>query len=206
MAGKWSDIWSRFSGRGAYPHQLAFMLLIPIRSLILSPRALVARLHLNAEARVLELGPGPGFFSGAVARSVPRGHLCLADLQREMLVKARRRLRRAGLVNVSFTQASATALPFASGVFDVVFLVAVLGEVPDPAGCLRSIGQCLRAGGLLSITELPGDPDAMSESEVSSLARAEGFERVETFPTRRGFTINFRKPTNTHFSETQVRK
>jgi tRNA A58 N-methylase Trm61 len=95
--GRWRDVWSRFIGRGTYPHEFAFLLLIPLRSLLLTPRKLVARLHLTETSRVLELGRGPGFFSVGVARNVPRGHLCLVDLQREMLEKARRRLRRAGV-------------------------------------------------------------------------------------------------------------
>lgn len=192
-AGKWRDIWSRFRGRGTYPHQLAFLLLIPLRRFILSPRRLIGFLHLTETSRVLELGPGPGFFSVEVGRSVPRGSLCLADLQREMLDKARRRIRRAGVTSASFLQASASALPFAADVFDIAFLVAVLGEVPDPGFCLESLRCSLRPGGLLSITELPGDPDAMGESEVLALARSKQLEHVETLPLRGGFTINFRK-------------
>jgi ubiquinone/menaquinone biosynthesis C-methylase UbiE len=130
-----------------------------------------------------------------VVRSIPRGHLYLADLQREMLEKARRRVQRAGLPNASFTQADATALPFAPGVFDVAFLVAVLGEVPDPGACLESIGRTLRPQGVLSVTEMPGDPDALAEPDVLALGSAKGFEHFETFPLRgRGFTANFRKP------------
>lgn len=191
----WRDIWDRFKGRGAYPHQLAFLLLIPLRSLIFSPRQLAARLHLRADARVLELGPGPGFFSVEIARRVPRGHLCLVDLQREMLEKARARLRRAGAANVSFVQASASALPLAREAFDAAFLVTVLGEVPDPSACIAGSSSVLRPGGLLSITELAGDPDVMTESDITGLAKAANLERAETFPMRFGFTVNFKKPT-----------
>ncbi|HYB89976.1 MAG TPA: methyltransferase domain-containing protein [Candidatus Binataceae bacterium] len=189
------DIWRQFSGRGTtYPHELAFLLTLPFRRLILSPEQLVDRLGLHENSRVLELGPGPGFFSVRVARSLPQGHLYLADIQIEMLRKARTRLARSGVSNASFVQASAGALPFAAGTLDVVFLVAVLGEVPDPDACVASIAQVLRSGGILSITELPGDPDALSEAEVARLACARGFERAETYPIRGGFTANFRKP------------
>jgi ubiquinone/menaquinone biosynthesis C-methylase UbiE len=130
-----------------------------------------------------------------VARSIPRGHLYLVDLQREMLNKARSRVRQAGLENASFTQANATALPFAPGVFDIAYLVAVLGEVPDPGACLESIRRSLRPQGILSVTELPGDPDAIAEPDLMALASAKGFQHLETFPVRgRGFTANFRKP------------
>jgi len=190
----WRDIWNRFTGRGAYPHQLAFMLLNPLRSLIFSPRELAARLDLTAASRVLELGPGPGFFSVYIARRLPSGHLCLVDLQREMLEKARARIRRARVANVSFAQASATALPFAREVFDAAFLVTVLGEVPDAAACIAELRDALRPGGLLSITELAGDPDAMTERDIAALAKAANLDHAETFPMRFGFTINFRRP------------
>jgi ubiquinone/menaquinone biosynthesis C-methylase UbiE len=188
------DLWQRFAGRGTYPHELAFLLLMPGRGFILSPARLVERLHLEPAARVLEIGPGPGYFSLAVAGSLPRGMLCLFDLQREMLVKATARLRRAGAGRTCFVQGNATVLPFGAGVFDVVFLVAVLGEVPDPAACVAAAARVLCPGGLLSITELPGDPDALTRSEVTVLATAAGFEASEILPLRGGFTANFRKP------------
>ena len=140
------------------------------------------------------MGPGPGYFSVEIARSVPQGRLELFDIQREMLQKARGKLRRAGVTNVGFTQGSGAALPFKSGVFDVAFLVAVLGEVSDPAACVHAIARTLRPRALLSISEIPGDPDALSEADVRAPAEAAGLQWVETFPIRRGFTLNFRKP------------
>ena len=191
---EWRDAWNHFTGRGAYPHQFAFLLLIPLRSLMFSPRQLAERLALKPDARVLELGPGPGFFSVEIARRITHGHLCLIDLQHEMLTKARARLWRARLTNVSFARADATALPLARDTLDAAFLVTVLGEVPDPASCMVELSRALRPGGLLSITELAGDPDAMSESEIAAIASAAKLDRAETFPMRFGFTINFRKP------------
>jgi len=189
----WREVWEHFKGRGAYPHQLAFLLLNPLRSLLFSPRELVARLRLTANSQVLELGPGPGFFSVHIARCIPNGHLCLVDLQREMLDKARARITHAGLSNVSFVQASGSALPFAREVFDAAFLVTVLGEVTDAAACVVQLRDGLRRGGLLSITELAGDPDAMTEGDIAALAQAANLEHSETFVKRFGFTINFRK-------------
>lgn len=190
---KWLDIWKRFTGKGTYPHELAFLLNLPLRRWVFSPADLVGRLHLTPQSRVLEIGPGPGYFSPAVARTIPRGHLALLDIQSEMLAKARAKLRRAGAANVSFTRGSASALPYRTASFDVVFLVAVLGEVPDPAACMRSVHRVLRPGGIVSVTELPGDPDALSSAEITAMAESSDLARQETLPAPRGFTANYRK-------------
>lgn len=190
---RWKDIWRRFSGRGTYPHELAIMLLLPVRRIVLSPEKLVANLHLTRTSRVLEIGPGPGFFSIDVAQAIPQGRLELVDIQVEMLQKARRRLHRAGLHNAGYTQANAVKLPFSSGAFDVAFLVAVLGEVPDPKACLLSIADALRPGGLLLVAELPGDPDALTEQQLRTLTQSTGLEFVESVRVSRGLLTSFRR-------------
>jgi ubiquinone/menaquinone biosynthesis C-methylase UbiE len=190
---KWKDIWSRFSGQGTYPHELAVMLLFPLRRIVFSPEKLVRHLHLSRTSRVLEVGPGPGFFSIDVARAIPEGRLDLVDIQLEMLQKARRRLRRAGVRNTGYTQANAVTLPFRSGAFDVAFVVAVLGEVPDPKACLASIADVLRPGGLLSVAELPGDPDAVTEERLRTLTEGTGLEFVDSLRVSRAFLASFRE-------------
>jgi ubiquinone/menaquinone biosynthesis C-methylase UbiE len=169
------------------------MLLFPLRRIVLSPERLVAKLHLTRTSRVLEIGPGPGFFSIDVARAVPQGRLELMDIQAEMLQKARRRLRRAGVANAGYTQANAVKLPFRNGAFDVAFLVAVLGEVSDPRECLSAIAGALRPGGLLSVAELPGDPDALTEQQLRTLAQGTGLEFLEGVSISRARLASFRR-------------
>ena len=188
---RWRDVWRRLSSRGVYPHELAWLLLLPGRGLLFSARRLVDELAPRPDARVLELGPGPGYFSVAVARAIPNGRLALVDLQREMLAKARRRLQRAGAANVSFTQASADRLPFRPGSFDAAFLVAVLGEVGDPGACLAALAHALRPGGTLLVAELPGDPDALSESALRELAEDAGLAFAGAARFRGGFAARF---------------
>ena len=192
---QWLAVLKNFAGRGTCPHELSSTLDLPIRRLILTPEELAERLHLAATSRVLEVGCGPGYFSVEVARRVPQGRLELFDVQREMVAKARRKLDRAGVVHAGYTQGDARTLPFADGCFDVAFLVTVLGEVPDPAACLRGLHRLLRPGGWLSITEQPGDPDYQPLPVVRALAEQQGFTFVETYRRRwRHFTANFAKP------------
>ena len=190
---EFKDILKRGAGRGTCPHQLAFLLEFNLRRFILSPERLADRLELQEASRVLELGPGPGYFSRAVARRIPRGYLMLIDLQLEMLQKVRGKLARAGLGNVGFAQANGTALPLPSGTWDCVFLVAVLGEVSDPSSCLQEIHRLLRPGGLLSVTEQPGDPDFIALPDARKLVEGVGFRFEKVYGGGKNYTASFRK-------------
>ena len=190
---EWGNVVKRFFGKGVCPYQLSFILDSALRRLILSPERLADRLHLEEDSHVLEVGPGPGYFSVEVARRISQGHLVLFDVQGAMLEKARQKVATAGLRNVGFIQGDATTLPFRGRSFDVAFLVAVLGEVSDPSACLRALHQALRPLGLLSVTEQPGDPDALPLSVVCSLAEQQGFAFVEQYGGGRNFTVNFRR-------------
>ncbi len=178
---------------GPMSYQHASHLLNPLRRLILSPKQLAKRLDLREDSKVLELGPGPGYFSLEVARSIPAGKLVLADIQQEMLDMARKRLEKRGIANVEYQKGDAASLPLDSESFDVVYLVAVLGELPGRGQCLREIHRLLGPKGLLSITEQPGDPDFMPMAEVKRLAEREGFHFERTYGRGRNYTINFRK-------------
>jgi ubiquinone/menaquinone biosynthesis C-methylase UbiE len=190
---RWRDILNRLSGQGVYPYELAFLLDLPLRKLILSPQKVADQLHLTSQAQVLEIGPGPGYFSDEVARRIPNGQLTLLDIQYEMLHKNRRKLRQAAITNARWVQGSADTLPLTTEVFDVVFLVTVLGEVPEPRACLQAIQPVLRPGGLLSITEMQGDPDALGPEKVQQLAHQCGFTLLEAFSHFKGFMLNFTK-------------
>ena len=167
-------------------------LLNPLRRLILSPAKLAGRLPLRADANVLELGPGPGYFSGAVAQSLSQGKLTLVDVQWEMLELAQKRLDSLGIKNVSYVQADATDLPFDKGTFDLAFLVSVLGEVGDREKCILEMHRILRPKGLLSITEHFGTPHAIPLEKIKELVE-DKFLPLKFFGKGCHYTANFSK-------------
>ena len=179
--------------RGVFPHEISFLLDLPWRNIVLSPQELVTRLPLRATDHVLEVGAGPGFYSVEVARKIPKGYLELLDLQPEMLKKARRKLEAKGLSNVGYTLGDAGLLPFEEASFDVIFLVAVLGEIADQRAFLSEACCVLKLGGTLSISEHLPDPDFSPFAKVRSLIEKEGFEFIERYGRRWSYTVNFRK-------------
>jgi ubiquinone/menaquinone biosynthesis C-methylase UbiE len=191
------DVRARFTGPGVYPVEYAHWLLNPARRLFLPPSRLVRLLTLDPADHVLEIGPGPGYFSPAVARAVPRGKLTLYDIQPGMLALAEARLRKRGCTNFECISGSAVSLPFDERAFDVVFMVTVLGEVGDDAARARAVGEVarvLKQGGLFSVTEMFGDPDYVRLGHLEALARAAGLVRERRYGPGFFYTCNFRKP------------
>ncbi len=184
---------ARLTGKGVFPARYARSLLNPLRALILSPARLVRRLGLERGMTVLEVGPGPGYFSIAAARAVPAGKLLLFDVQQEMLDLARQRLRAAGCANFETHQGDAARLPFADQSVDVAFLVTVLGEVEERDSCLAELHRVLCSDGRLSITEQRGDPDYLSSSVVGEMTSRAGFRHERTFRGFLHYTLNATK-------------
>lgn len=135
-------------------------------------------LELKPGERVLEVGPGPGFWLEAAARAVaPGGQAVGYDLQPKMLEAARERLDRAGLA-AELVEGDARALPFPDESFDAVYMALVLGEIPDQRQALREAARVLRDGGRFADVEQLPDPHYVRYPQLQLLAREAGFEVV----------------------------
>ena len=182
---------ARILGRGVFPHQFSFLLELPARRLVLSPRELVRRLRLTRQDRVLEIGSGSGFYSGQIAANC--GGLVLLDLQPEMLTKARSRVTSAGVKAVGFVNANASRLPFERASFDVVCMVAVFGEVSRRTELILDIRRTLKPNGILSISEQLPDPDFTRFSKLKAHVLGSGFELEGCAGPSWSYTASFRK-------------
>ncbi len=130
--------------------------------------------------RVLEIGPGTGYYTLALAEWVgPDGTVEIFDLQQEFLDHTLRRAAERGLANIRPTRGDAQALPYADDSMDAVVLVAVLGEIPDPGAAMREIARVLRPGGRLVVGELAGDPHFTSPRALEERAQAAGLRVVQ---------------------------
>ncbi|HET6448915.1 MAG TPA: methyltransferase domain-containing protein [Conexibacter sp.] len=129
--------------------------------------------------RLLEVGPGTGYYALEVAGWVAPGHLDVFDLQQEMLDHTLLRAEQRGIRNIVGLQGDARSLPFEADTFDAAYLVTVLGEIPDQEAALRELARVVKPGGCVVVGELFGDPHWVSPGKLRERAERAGlrFER-----------------------------
>jgi ubiquinone/menaquinone biosynthesis C-methylase UbiE len=183
----------RLATKGIFPHKFAWSLLIPLRNIFLSPKKLIERLELKDDFTVLEVGPGPGYFSVKVAGALTHGKLVIADIQQEMLDYAKHRIQKRGLTNVEYHKCDGESFPFGDNAFDRIFLVTVLGEVENQSKYLNEFERMLKPGGILSISELAGDPDKIPADILKKLISSAGLSVSRLHGNKWNYTMNARK-------------
>lgn len=185
---------SNISTRGkVFPHRLAWTLLLPLRGLILSPRKLLRYLELPTDAKVLEIGPWPGYFSIQLAQAIPDWGLVLSDIQQEMLDKAKQRLSKKSISNVSYHLSNGQDFPFEDKYFDTIVMVTVLWEVEYKDNYLKECYRLLKPWWVLSISEQRGDADHYTQDQLTSLILPYGFTYHKKYGNKKNFTIQFKK-------------
>jgi SAM-dependent methyltransferase len=181
-------VWQRRSPR-PFPTWMTPILHAPYRKRYFSPERAAERHGLAPGEVVLEVGPGDGYLTGAaLERIAPGGRLVCLDVQLSMLRKLRAAL---GDRTPPLVQASGSELPFRGGAFDRIFLVHVLGEIPDRAGALAECARVLRPGGTLAVTEGLPDPDFIGGARLLRMAGAAGLRAAERFGGRLHYTQRF---------------
>jgi ubiquinone/menaquinone biosynthesis C-methylase UbiE len=124
---------------------------------------------------ILEVGPGTGHYTLPVAEWIgPGGRLDAFDVQPEMLRQVERRATARGLSNVVTREGDARSLPYDDGTFDAVFMVTVLGEIPDQDAALREVARVLRPGGRAVFGEIVVDPHVVTTGALRARAEAAG--------------------------------
>jgi ubiquinone/menaquinone biosynthesis C-methylase UbiE len=156
-----------------------------------APHPLITRARLvkalapSPRDRLLEIGPGTGYYTLDVARRVER--IDVFDLQQEMLDHTMRRAREAEIENIVPEQGDARSLPYPDASFDGAYLVTVLGEIPDQQAAVDELARVLRPGGRLIFGEIMLDPHYVRERVLRERAERAGLR----FARRVGGPLGF---------------
>lgn len=186
-------ILSRFINLPCPPGYI-FLLDSPLINRVAGAEILIERAGVKPGMKVLDAGCGPGRLTIPLAKILQdSGEVSAFDMQPAMLDRLQKRLTDNELDNVEIIQGQFGENLLRSDRFDRVFLVSVLGEIPDQVGALREIHQALVPGGILSITEVLPDPHYQRKSTVIHLAGETGFQVDTVNQDWRSYTINLKR-------------
>jgi malonyl-CoA O-methyltransferase len=139
---------------------------------------LLERLHyLNIKPqRILDLGCGPGFFSYELSRIYPKAQIVGLDLAQLMLVQAQK--KQGWRRKWSLVTADMCMMPFANGVFDLIFANQAIHWGSSLTQVFRELNRVMNVNGCLMFTTL--GPDTFKElknswSGVSHFAHVNDF-------------------------------
>ena len=109
--------------------------------------------RLREDARILDVGCGPGTITVDLARRVPSGSVVGLDRSEDVIAEARATAREAGATNVDFGVGDVYALDHADDSFDVVHAHQVLQHLSDPVAALREMGRVCAPEGVVAVRD-----------------------------------------------------
>lgn len=120
--------------------------------------------ELPAQARVLEVAPGPGYFAIELAK-LGDYRITGLDISRSFVDIASENAATAG-VSVDFRQGNASAMPFSHHSFDFVLCRAAFKNFTEPLMALQEMYRVLKPGGQALIIDLRKDASHESLSQA----------------------------------------
>ena len=166
----------------------------PIRLRIQPPDRTAVRHGIVPGMRVLEVGPGNGTYTMAAARRVgEKGRLVTVDIEPRNIERVRARAAEEGVPNIDARVANIYALPFDDESFDLVYMIAVMGEIPEPQRALNEFQRVLLPNGRLVFSELLLDPDYQMAPNLIKKVTSSGFRLEELIGNIFYYTTIFTK-------------
>ena len=176
------------------PQFMANVIDNPIRRKIQPPDTTPARHGIEPGMTVLEVGPGNGTYTVATARRVgDRGKVVTIDIEPKMIERVTRRAQAESIDNIEAKVADVYDLPFVDGFFDAIYMIAVIGEIPEPDKALKEFYRVLSPSGTLAFSELLWDPDYPQAGTLIGKAVSAGFRLSKKVGSVFYYTLVFEK-------------
>ena len=164
------------------------------RKFIQKPETIARNMNLKPGMIVLELGPGKGNYTKAVAEKIlPDGKVYAFDISKYIIDKLKKRVDNEGILNIIPRIEDAYNLSFENDSVDRIFAIACLPEIPKPVDVLIEFKRVLKPGGIVSLCELFIDPDYPLRKTEKKWANKAGLQFQTGFGNFFVYQLNFVK-------------
>jgi ubiquinone/menaquinone biosynthesis C-methylase UbiE len=155
------------------PFGWTWLLENPVRQMYRNSERTADQCSIRPTDTVLEVGCGSGLFTRALA--IRCAKLISQDIEPRYVNQAR--AKTTNLTNVEFLACDARNLEL-EHVADVIVLISVLPEIPEPVRALESCIRALKSGGHIIISQEFFEPEYVTSTQTDAWARAAGLEVV----------------------------
>lgn len=167
------------------------------RKFVQKPDVIASRMMLKPGMTVLDIGPGKGSYTKAVAEKVlPEGRVYAIDIQEKVIDYLNRRIEKEQIPNIMPSIGNVYDLSFSDASIDRILLIACLPEIPDKIRALKELRRVLKADGIISLCELFPDPDYPFRSTEKKWAGAANLKLVSEYGNWFAYQLNFRIDTD----------
>lgn len=164
------------------------------RRFIQRPDVLVERMQLESGMIVVEIGPGKGTYTLAVAEKIlPDGKVYTVDIQESVIEQLKMRIAKEGISNIIPKIDNVYNFSFTDESVDRVLANACLPEIPVPIKVLQECYRILKPDGLVCLCELFPDPDYPRRKTEKRWAEEAGLELRQEFGNWFAYQLNFGK-------------
>ncbi len=177
------------------PVWMGKLMVSPLRKLYQNPKRILSP-YLNQGMKVVEIGPGLGYFSLPIAKIIgDKGRLYCVDIQEGMLAGLKRRAKKAKLANIEtiLSTKDSFGLGGLKDDIDFAFLFAVVHEVPNRQILFDQVAAVLKPKG----TVLFAEPNRhVSEEQFNSsvgIAKMNGLKAKEKIKIKGSHAILLEK-------------
>jgi len=131
--------------------------------------------HLMDNSNVLEVAPGPGYFSIELAK-MGNYNITGMDISVDFVEICKTNARRENVV-VKFIQGNVSKMPFEDNTFDFIFCSAAFKNFKEPIVALHEMYRVLKNNGIILIIDMNHDISKGKLSEEAAKISKSGFER-----------------------------
>ena len=166
----------------------------PIRRRFQPPYETACRHGIQEGMQVLEIGPGNGTYTiGAAQRVGPTGKVIAIDIEPKMIARVQKRTEAEGIKNIETRMADVYDLPFEEDSFDLIYMIAVINEIPNIPKALAEFRRVLKPSGTLVTSEIFTDPDYILAVNLTKKFEAADFHLKEKIGNYFYYTLVFTK-------------
>ena len=131
--------------------------------------------HLTDNANVLEVAPGPGYFSIELAK-MGNYNITGMDISADFVEICKTNAKREN-VSINFLQGNVSQMPFEDNTFDFIFCSAAFKNFKEPVTALREMYRVLKNNGIVLIVDMNHDVSKETLDEEARRTSKPGFER-----------------------------